>query len=46
MCETYDDAVTDIVYDKKCERLEKPNCFTAYKQVQSFNYQYLGQTFA
>ena len=33
-CETYEDDISDIVYDKKCERLEKPKCYTAHKEVK------------
>ena len=33
-CETYEDDISDIVYDKKCERLEKPKCYTAHKEVR------------
>ena len=33
-CETYEDDISDIVYDKKCQRLEKPKCYTAHKEVK------------
>ena len=33
-CETYEDDISDVVYDKKCERLEKPKCYTAHKEVR------------
>ena len=32
-CEKYDDVVVDIEYKKNCQRLEKQNCHTEYKEV-------------
>ena len=32
-CETYEDDISDVVYDKKCERHDKPKCYTAHKEV-------------
>ena len=32
-CETYEEKVTEVVYDRKCERHEKPKCYTAHKEV-------------
>ena len=33
-CETYEENVTEVVFDKKCERHEKPKCYTAHKEVK------------
>ena len=37
-CETYEDLVIDITYEKSCQRHKKPNCYTAYKEVGKLHF--------
>ena len=32
-CAAYEDVLIDYKFEKNCERHEKPNCYTAYKEV-------------
>ena len=32
-CVAYEDILVDYKFERKCERLEKPHCYTAYKEV-------------
>ena len=36
-CESYEDFEVDIEYEKNCQRLEKENCKTEYKEVTFIN---------
>ena len=37
-CEKYDNVLVDIGYEKNCQRLEKQNCHTEYKEVNTLNF--------